>query len=285
MKVSICIPTYQQANLLRRCLDSILEQNFEDYEIVITDDSKSLDVSDLVEEYKDSRIRYFRNEPSLGSPLNWNMGFRLAQGEYLKIMHHDDWFASPESLGKFVELLDRNQDADIAFAGSCDIRSENRRKPHVAKSVTLEKIVKEPRILLMENRLGAPSVMIFRNKRNLFFDEKLKWLVDVDLYYRFIQGNTTFAYLSEILVYIGVGEHQTTAHFKQNFNLAIEEMFYVSQKYNLETEYKEVYRRKMIKTLGKEGIYTNTKFRLNFENEVFTFSLLERIIAFMYYVK
>lgn len=106
MKVSICIPAYKHIDFLRRCLNSILEQRFTDYEVVITDDSPDDSLQKLVEEYSDERIKYFKNKKALGSPLNWNEGIKKANGEYIKILHHDDWFSSPDSLEKYVRLLD-----------------------------------------------------------------------------------------------------------------------------------------------------------------------------------
>lgn len=108
MKVSICIPAYNNEVSLKRCLDSVLIQDFEDYEIVITDDSPSNVIAQLVSGYNNSKIHYYKNTENLGSPENWNRALSLAKGEYIKIIHHDDWFSSNDSLDKFVALLDTN---------------------------------------------------------------------------------------------------------------------------------------------------------------------------------
>ena len=85
--VSICIPAYKRADFLERCLDSILQQSFQQYEIVITDDSPTDELKSL--SGKDERIVYVKNEQPLGSPANWNKAISLARGKYIKIMHHD----------------------------------------------------------------------------------------------------------------------------------------------------------------------------------------------------
>ena len=67
-KVSICIPTYQQIEYLKKTLDSIQIQDFTDYEVIITDDSRDNSVKYLVETYSSYLpIRYYLNEESLDS--------------------------------------------------------------------------------------------------------------------------------------------------------------------------------------------------------------------------
>ena len=96
--VSICIPTYKQTQYLKKCLESILVQDFKDIEIIVTDDTPD----DSVDVFVMATIgtipyRYYRNSPSLGPPENWNAAARKAQGKYIKILHHDDFFTQPDS--------------------------------------------------------------------------------------------------------------------------------------------------------------------------------------------
>jgi glycosyltransferase involved in cell wall biosynthesis len=107
-KVSICIPAYKQVQFLRVTLESILSQRFTDYEVNITDDSPDDSVEQLVKEFLlDGRIRYSHNPKQLGSPENWNECIRSARGELIKIMHHDDHFTDADSLGRFVDMLQK----------------------------------------------------------------------------------------------------------------------------------------------------------------------------------
>ena len=109
VKVSICIPAYNEPQLLHRSLRSICDQTYRSFEVVISDDSPDSTVETVVKQYNHAlAIRYYRNLVRKGTPENWNEAIRHAEGEYIKILHHDDWFSQPNSLRKYVELLDVN---------------------------------------------------------------------------------------------------------------------------------------------------------------------------------
>jgi len=88
--ISICIPTYQRPDLLCQTIASCLDQTYSDIEIVICDDSKD-DASDqMVRGLNEEKIRYYRNQPSLGQARNVNRLFDLARGDRLVLLHDDD---------------------------------------------------------------------------------------------------------------------------------------------------------------------------------------------------
>lgn len=283
MKVSICIPAYKHADFLKRCLNSVLDQEFADYEIIITDDTTDNSLQKLVELYKDTRIKYFKNEKALGSPKNWNEGIKKSKGEYIKILHHDDWLSSPKSLGRFVRLLDENPEADIAFSASCSIDAGNRQKVYIASDTFLSEVWKEAEHIYLGNQLGAPSVCIFRNK-NYLFDPKLIWLVDIDFYIRAIRAKATFAYTPEVLVNIGVSEFQITQQCLTDAKVRISEKIYLFNKYNLDRKSFK-YRKSLLRYMGREGILNTADLKKIFPNTNFSFSGSDSFWAYTYYIK
>ncbi|MEJ7679536.1 MAG: glycosyltransferase [Segetibacter sp.] len=93
--ISICIPAYKNLEYLKRLLESISVQTFKDFEVVITDDTNNSSVSDYIHDKRwDFQISYYKNETVLGSPQNWNAAVNHSKGEWIKIMHYDDWFSS-----------------------------------------------------------------------------------------------------------------------------------------------------------------------------------------------
>ncbi|GHS99678.1 hypothetical protein FACS189421_10560 [Bacteroidia bacterium] len=232
-KVSICIPAYKQADSLKRCLDSIAVQTFKTYEIIVSDDSPGDEIKQLTEQYRDLPIVYHKNAHALGSPENWNHAIRLASGEYIKIMHHDDWFASSVSLQQFVELLDKHPEAFFGFSACKDIGINQIISRH-PNGFELKNLRKNPDILGLGNLIGAPSVTIFRNHSDIFFDKQLIWLVDIEFYIRFLRKYPGFAYTSAELVNIGLSENQITNQCKDDKELIRKEKDYLFYKLNLQ---------------------------------------------------
>jgi len=282
MKVSICIPTYKHPDFLKRCLDSVLQQDFTNYEIIITDDSPDDSISRLAETYNDERIHYYKNDRTLGSPRNWNKAISKAKGEYIKILHHDDWLAEPYSLRKYVELLNNNPDADIAFSASCDIDEKGEKKSHIANETSLKKIEKDPPAIYLGNAIGAPSVCIFRNNKGYEFDPNLVWLVDIEFYIRLITAKRIFSYNPEILVNIGISEFQITQQCLAELKLRISEKLYLYHKLGLDNKSSE-YRRSLIRTLGRESILSTAGLKKILPDTQFSFNLYDSILALYFY--
>jgi glycosyltransferase involved in cell wall biosynthesis len=104
-KVSVIIPTCNRPELLKRAIRSVLEQTFQDFEIIVVDDGMKVRAEESVREINDPRIRYIRNEVSLGGGGTRNRGIDEARGEYVAFLDDDDeWL--PEKLQKQAEALD-----------------------------------------------------------------------------------------------------------------------------------------------------------------------------------
>lgn len=284
MKVSICIPTYKHVDFLKRCLDSILEQTFTDYEVIITDDSPDDAIQLLIDNsYTDNRIRYYKNEKALGSPANWNEGLKYAKGDYVKIIHHDDWFSSLQSLGEYVCLLDSNPDVDIAFSASCDIDKHGREKEHKLSEDIIARLKRDSEQLFLGNLLGAPSICIFRNNKGYNFDPNLIWLVDTDFYIRVI-GAKQFAYTPQRLVNIGVSEFQITQSDLSNSKIRLAEKICLYNKFKLYKKSNK-YRRSLLKALGREKVFSTEQLKQILPDADFLFSGTDILRTRYYFLK
>lgn len=231
MKVSVTIPTYNNIGSFKRTLESVLVQKYEDYEIIITDDSANDEIRDYVKDLHNEKIKYFKNQTSLGAPENWNEGIRRARGEYVKILHHDDWLADENSLEKFVKLMDENPDADFGYAKSVDFEIETGKKKGRKAQKYVKRLQRDPFELFLTNRVGAPSVAIFRNGKDLYFDKNLTWVVDMDFYIMCLLKNPKIAFINEVLVIIGLSNEQITKKCQDNLKIKIFEHFYLYNKY------------------------------------------------------
>jgi len=194
MRVSICIPTYNSPKTLKRLLDSVFDQSFTDYEVVVSDDSSNDDVEKVVKSYSDNRVSYYHNEEPLGTPENWNNAVRKSKGEYIKIMHHDDWFVNRDALRLMVDTMEK-QGADFVFC-QCAGSGSNHPSEEAVKSHM--KVLPQ---LLESNVIGAPSVTMYK-RTELMFDSKIKYYVDVDFYIAYLSTHKCF-YIPQELVEIG----------------------------------------------------------------------------------
>jgi glycosyltransferase involved in cell wall biosynthesis len=114
-RVSICIPTYNRPELLKVALESCLAQTFQDFEIVISDDSPDTRTEEMVREFSAPQvIRYVRNTPGLGQARNVNQLFSLASGEFLTLLHDDDTLL-PTALADLIKPLQNNATVVASF--------------------------------------------------------------------------------------------------------------------------------------------------------------------------
>ena len=117
--VSVIVPNYNHAPYLRQRLDSIFNQTYQDFEVIILDDCSTDNSKEIIEEYRNrsqvSHIVY--NETNSGSPFKqWAKGFDLAKGEYIWIAESDDW-AELTFLEELVPHLN-DKGTYIAFSNS-----------------------------------------------------------------------------------------------------------------------------------------------------------------------
>ena len=268
-KVSICIPVYNNLSCVQRLLNSVAEQNYADFEIIITDDSTNREIEDYIHAVHTAadhalptgiqdKIRYRHNEKPLGHIYNWNEALSLAEGEYIKIMFSDDWFSRPDSLGKMVGLLEDNKDASLAFCGTGQVLlGEDKEEPLRERSASEEfigQLRKDYRRLFLGNEIGAPSATIYRNE-HFCFDEKSNWASDMFLYFDILSKNPVFAWTDEALINIGEHEEQYTNMFRERDERKYEDYRYMYEKYELSAsdDCKEYFLREFLLPYGKNS--------------------------------
>lgn len=119
--VSICIPVYNRPELIKRALDSCINQTYKNIEIVVVDDASTDITPEVVKSYsaKDMRVKFYRNEKNLGMVPNWLRTFELSSGDYVQHLGSDDQL-SKNFVEEKVKIFQKYPDA--AFVG-CGIRT------------------------------------------------------------------------------------------------------------------------------------------------------------------
>ena len=229
--ISICIPAYKRTHFLKRLLLSIENQSYTNYEVIISDDSNDNSVEELLKEFKGKlEVKYFKNENPLGTPANWNHAISKATGQWIKLMHDDDWFANEHSLEKFASATKYGHPF-IFSAYSNKIELTNNTEMLFFNEKLKNSILKNPLLLLAKNIIGPPSVTLFQNSVKEKYDERLKWRVDIEYYIRNISKGVGFAYINEPLINVGVSESQVTNSCLNIPSVEIPEMYILLSKY------------------------------------------------------
>ena len=110
--VSIGLPVFNGENYLRQSIQSILDQTFQDFELIISDNCSTDGTEDICREFagKSDKIRYYRQSENVGASANFDFTYLQARGKYFKWQGHDD-YAYPEFLEKCLERLREDPDA------------------------------------------------------------------------------------------------------------------------------------------------------------------------------
>ena len=135
--VSIGIPVYNSEKYLEETLKSLLNQGFQDFEIIISDNASTDSTPAICREYeqKDSRVQYYRSETNYGPGWNYNRVFDLCSGKYFK-WHACDDLLRPDFLEKCVEVLDTRPDVILAHSYTAEIDNQG----HQIKDIDVTRI-------------------------------------------------------------------------------------------------------------------------------------------------
>jgi glycosyltransferase involved in cell wall biosynthesis len=226
--LSICIPAYKRVDYLQRLLDSIVSQTFRDFEVIVTDDSPDDAVDLLCAGYREKLpLQYYRNPTAFGTPENWNEAVRRAKGEWIKIMHDDDWFASADSLDDYVGAITAHPEARFIFSAYRDVfLDEGREREMYLPKARYKAFLRDKTILFGKNIVGPPSVVLYKRLPAVEFDPAVKWVVDIDFYIRILAKGQP-VYIGKILVNVGLGKTQVTQDCFRQRVVEIPENFYL----------------------------------------------------------
>lgn len=114
-KVTVSIPTFNRVNLLPFAIESVRNQSYQDWELIICDDGSDDGTPELMSQYTDSRIKYIRHPQNIGKSNNMRSGFEAATGEYFMKFDDDDRLTK-DFLASTVAILEK--DSSISFVGT-----------------------------------------------------------------------------------------------------------------------------------------------------------------------
>jgi glycosyltransferase involved in cell wall biosynthesis len=134
-KVSVIMPIYNAEKYVKETIDGILNQTFEDFELLLINDHPTDKTMEIVKDIKDSRIRIIENERNRGIAYSRNRGLEEARGQYIALMDDDD-LTDRERLKLEVDFLDSHLDIGVIGGSSVNIDESNRQQSEPAFILT-----------------------------------------------------------------------------------------------------------------------------------------------------
>lgn len=199
--VSVCIPAYNHAQYLSKTIESVLQQTYADFELILIDDCSTDETPKLVRSIKDPRFHYLRNQKNLGSTLNWNKCLQAAKGKYVSLLPADDWWKK-RCVERFVTVLDRHPRVGLAFASfyAFDMKQN---ESHLRQRFPQDRLFKGEEFFamnVMDNRVATPAVMVRQEcyQRLGYLDPYFRIVGDWELWLR-IALHYDVAYIAQAL--------------------------------------------------------------------------------------
>jgi glycosyltransferase involved in cell wall biosynthesis len=168
--VSVLMPVYNGDKYIKEAIQSLLEQTYSNFEIIVIDDGSNDNTQFVVEnEFSDSRIHYIRNEKNLGNIENMNKGLNFCHGKYIARMDQDD-IALPQRFEKQVALME--DDSSIVLCGTSLNRFSTEYSIIDNRGGGDEKM--KP-LLMFDTAVNHPSSMF---RRSVLIENNLKYPLD-----------------------------------------------------------------------------------------------------------
>ena len=160
--VSFVVPCYKHGHFLVECVESILNQTYQNVEVLIMDDCSPDDTPAIAQTLRDPRIRYIRNDVNLGHLRNYNKGITLSLGEYVWLINVDDYLRRRYVLERFVATLERNPSAAFVFCPAVQVHGHDEGAAFGLHGEA-DVVFTGPKFLerlLVRNCVATPAVMV-----------------------------------------------------------------------------------------------------------------------------
>ena len=251
MKISVIVITYNRSNLLRETIDSILDQTFKDFELIIIDNYSVDNTEKVVKSYNDKRIKYFKNKNNGVIAVNRNFAIKKSKGEFIAICDDDDLWM-PEKLEKQLKEFEKDKQIGVVCTNGFFFGDRKKRKISKLKDryLSFNKLLKK-------NIIICCSVLIKRDViSNIgIFDESQKFFTgeDYELWLR-ISKKYKIRYIDKPLIKYRIhGNNLSKKHLFGEKVLKVDD---------------EIYKGLLSKKIIDNKTYDNLIKKLNYRNSV-----------------
>jgi glycosyltransferase involved in cell wall biosynthesis len=210
--VSVIIPTYNSASFVPQSVESVLQQTYDNFEVIVVDDGSTDNTEAALLPYKD-KIRYIKKTNS-GPSAARNLGITEAKGEFIAFQDADDLWL-PEKLQLQIEHFKQNPHFGVIFTGSVRFNESGLLDSNIRKGYTVPTGMVFDR-LLTEHFVAMPSVMVRKSCLDEvgLFEESLIGNEDFNLYLR-LARKYAFGFVNQVLVRIRIHENNLSDNLEQ----------------------------------------------------------------------
>lgn len=217
--ISVIIPTYNREDTIARAVDSVLNQNYENIELIIVDDRSDDHTREIIEKYTDSRIKYIYNDTEKhGAGAARNIGIIASNGEFIAFNDSDDEWLPGKLRDQYESLIMNGADINFCLMQSNKLVIPSRFNK---KKCSLDYVMRG-------NIPGPPSII---GKASCFkdtlFDETMRSYEDNDWIIRLFE-KYNMSFIGKVYVGIHTSEDSVSA----NYRLNCEMLEYVLSKHN-----------------------------------------------------
>lgn len=207
--ISVILPAYNAELYLKNAIDSILNQSFKDFELLVINDGSNDGTEGIILSYKDSRVIYIKNEINLGLIGTLNKGISLSKGKYLARMDADD-ISDPLRFEKQTLYLEENPNVVICSSSRIEFNDSND-KTHISFmpldniSIRIYSIFSTP--------FTHPAVMMRRDTiidNKIYFDSSFKYAEDYDFWVKLLNYGDGYNFKESLLFYRDTPNSQTS---------------------------------------------------------------------------
>lgn len=216
--VTILLPAYNCQNYIQQTIDSILNQTYPNFELLIINDGSTDNTSKIINNYTDNRIKHIINEKNKGLIYTLNKGISIAKGKYIARIDADD-ICLPTRIEKQVNWLNNNNNTVIVATTVSFINEHNQPSGTWSldeKTITSKQIQKA---MLWECCIAHPSVMMRTEViKNYKYNHKQKHTEDYDLWLQILADKKIIEKINEPLLLYRIHTQSVTGSFHRKKN-------------------------------------------------------------------
>ncbi len=229
--VSICIPVYNAEKTIASTIQSVLDQTFQDWQLIIVDNCSTDKTLDVVKTFTDKRISFFQNETNCGMVNNWNKCLEKADTDYIQLLCADDELEK-DCIERKYKFLSEHENLVAVSSGTFIVNADNEvllQRRNFSRNCIIngDKIIKKS--FRTKNLFGEPSNVMFKKSAMLkagIFSNSVPYSPDWEYWLRLARYGD-FAFIKDCLVRyrVSIGNETSNLFKKKDILKKDEETF------------------------------------------------------------